>query len=762
MASQNIINFFDQNTPETGDTPLAKQDFKEFENLNGYYLKVNYINEELSIIIYNIDSLEGIRYETNLQLKELFQISRVFKKLGNIEEIYKTIIELINQNKYKIIQKGKSLKFLLMLDASQNEGNEIVFNLPINNEDNKNEYIKLLSDSIKNLRIKNNEYFKEKEEMLDIFKRQNSINSFNSINTISTNNKEGEETLTPRTFNLNCSQCYLIPQIYLKHSNFPYIQSKCPNNHIEKKISLLDFVEKGQKFSKDSLKCNCKEFSNNSNLALYYCKNCKTILCEKCNSKHNSKHKIIFEELMNYYCLIHQLEFSAYCNDCDTNICQDCINDHKGHFLEEFKNIIPSKEEFNEIKKKKDKIISNIDNINQILDSYKKEFLDKIKKIKKYFIHEKNIIEEIIHLYSKEIYNYQVIKNLGNIIDFNFEEININKNDSFSEKTKKILKIFDSFDVQTEQNKNIKLVKNVKNDETIYSLCYLKKHNLIAMGLDKKINLVDFEFNIITSQILDDKIAYIKELNDGKIVAVDLNKFVKILQIKEGKLEIFKTIETKEERNFVVEELSNKNIICGGDQYLSIIEISFFFGYSLKKALELNTFISNIVEIDEKSFLVGLSHEHKIIIYSSNDYHEITKINNIYLRGNNYSISKISNELIGIAGYDRTPNKKACIYIFSKENKNICKKYYLNDIESCMIIVKFSKDEFISAGTSLDIDNHTDLILLSHKNESKQLNVEEKCHFKRGYCDTIEAIITFKNNIIASDSSSNLKVWSIE
>ena len=167
------------------------------------------------------------------------------------------IIELISQNKYKIIKKENKLKFLLKHEDSQDE-EEIVFSLPHNKKDNKNEYIKILSDSIRKLRTRNNEYFKEKEEILDAFKRQNLKYSINSINTISTNNNEVEETPTARAFNLNCSQCYLIPLINIKNSKFPFIQSKCPNNHIEKKINLLDFIEKGQKYSKDSLKCKLK------------------------------------------------------------------------------------------------------------------------------------------------------------------------------------------------------------------------------------------------------------------------------------------------------------------------------------------------------------------------------------------------------------------------------------------------------------------------------------------------------------------------
>ena len=92
MASQNIISFFapeTESTPETGDTPEPLDtNYKEYENLNGYYIKIIYINKEFSIIAYNIDSLDGIRYEIKMKLKDLYKLSNIFKELRTIEEIY--------------------------------------------------------------------------------------------------------------------------------------------------------------------------------------------------------------------------------------------------------------------------------------------------------------------------------------------------------------------------------------------------------------------------------------------------------------------------------------------------------------------------------------------------------------------------------------------------------------------------------------------------------------------------------------------------
>ena len=111
---------------------------------------------------------------------------------------------------------------------------------------------------------------------------------------------------------------------------------------------------------------------------------------------------------------------------------------------------------------------------------------------------------------------------------------------------------------------------------------------------------------------------------------------------------------------FVGIGLSNQSIICGGNRYLSIIGRSFLYWYKMYQSINLEGFISNIVEINSESFLVGQSHNKRIIIFSSKTYEKLYEINNIY------SISKISNKFIGIAGYEKDQDKEiiACFYFY--------------------------------------------------------------------------------------------------
>ena len=257
---------------------------------------------------------------------------------------------------------------------------------------------------------------------------------------------------------------------------------------------------------------------------------------------------------------------------------------------------------------------------------------------------------------------------------------------------------FTNIDSNNKYNNMFLLEKKIKLENTAYSLCYLKNKKLIALGMEKKIVLYDLLFNFHSSyDSLDYKVSYIYELNDGKILLTDLNPTIKILKILNKDILIDKVIETKEERNFVAIELLNKKLIIGGKNYLSIIENSFMSGYQLINSLYLNTSVSNIVELNSKLFLIGLDKDLRIIVFSSDNLEIISNCNNINLWSNNYSISKISEEYIAIAGQEKAI-LSGCIYIFSIIQLNIIKKYYINDVIKCRVILKLRENEFITVG----------------------------------------------------------------
>ena len=258
-------------------------------------------------------------------------------------------------------------------------------------------------------------------------------------------------------------------------------------------------------------------------------------------------------------------------------------------------------------------------------------------------------------------------------------------------------------------------------------------------------------------------IAYIKELWDGKILVIDLRKTVKILKLDNNVISLESTIETEDERNFVGIGTVNQNIICGGNRYLSIIGRSYLFWYITIQSIDLEGFITNIVEIDSKSFLVGQIHKKRIIMFSSENYKKLYEIDKISFRGNNYSIAKISDKFVGIAGYQRGEKIKACIFLLSLETKNICKKYYSDELQNFCVLSRFNNTEIIITGNDIGANDHSsDLNILNINCNSNNEEIKKISELKNAFCDTVEAMITIKNLIIAADSSSNLKLFQVE
>ena len=161
-------------------------------------------------------------------------------------------------------------------------------------------------------------------------------------------------------------------------------------------------------------------------------------------------------------------QFSSFCKICRKNLCSDCLENHKDHDIYSFDILIIFENEFNKIINKSENIISQFKKYINVIDEYQKEFIEKINKLKTMYQTEINLINNFISNYSKclhdYIFNYQVIQNLDNIDKFSLDEDKIlSKDDSFSEKTQKLMNIFSEIETN---NKNIKLIKSYKNKET--------------------------------------------------------------------------------------------------------------------------------------------------------------------------------------------------------------------------------------------------------------------------------------------------------
>jgi len=171
---------------------------KEYYNLSNYYLKLFYTDgEQLDIICYNMKMLDGIKYELKINLEEIYEISNIFRQYTNMKDLYELFIDLINDNKYEI-KNGNDNNLIFNLTISDIKRNNHIIKFILINEKSNNtkEYISILSNEIKNLRMINENNMQEikvlkmenkeiKKEISDIksivleFQKNNNNNNVN-------------------------------------------------------------------------------------------------------------------------------------------------------------------------------------------------------------------------------------------------------------------------------------------------------------------------------------------------------------------------------------------------------------------------------------------------------------------------------------------------------------------------------------------------------------------------------------------------------
>ena len=243
----------------TGDV----EKYNEYYNLGEYYMKLFFTNNgELTIICYNMQVLDGTKYEVKLNLEKIYDLSNVFRQYTNMKELYEFIIDLINEGKYELKKNDNNMILNFMItDIKKNEHN-ITFTLYNENNNNTQEYINILSNEIKNMIITNNNNIKEikelKKENEDI---KNEIKEIKKVlSQYVTNNKTNQNESK-----LECSNTF---NINLKAKNNKLLKSK--NNDLIQKICSICK-------SKSHLKrCFCNKILCNNCLL-----NNKDELCQK-------------------------------------------------------------------------------------------------------------------------------------------------------------------------------------------------------------------------------------------------------------------------------------------------------------------------------------------------------------------------------------------------------------------------------------------------------------------------------------------------
>ena len=167
-------------------------------------------------------------------------------------------------------------------------------------------------------------------------------------------------------------------------------------------------------------------------------------------------------------------------------------------------------------------------------------------------------------------------------------------------------------------------------------------------------------------------------------------------------------------------------------------------GYQLQNSLPFNSFISNIIELNSEQFLIGQSNASRINVCSSKTMKIIYSFSDINLSSHNYSISKISDEYVAIAGKEKII-MTGCIYIFSIKQLNIYQKIYINDVLSCQVILKLDNNKFITVGKR---SNQFDLFSLNIKKIDNDIFINNNFNYKNLSKRSIESLIIIDNYFI--------------
>lgn len=214
--------------------------------------------------------------------------------------------------------------------------------------------------------------------------------------------------------NIICNQCLNIPLLGIE---FLY-ESK----NISELINLYSFCI----FHKNKNKVNKLRLNN--------------IYKEKAKNKKKNNAKINCE-----YCLKNQTEF--LCLDCKRNICKECSKYHKSHKLYGNNEYLISKDDFDIIKnnfqRAKNNLNKNLEYIKNKINSFKAQLQNLENLYKEY----KDLNDKLISLAqfilekyqegkisNKPIY-YPIYFNIKNVLEFNFQELNIKDDDELSIKS---------------------------------------------------------------------------------------------------------------------------------------------------------------------------------------------------------------------------------------------------------------------------------------------------------------------------------------
>ena len=150
---------------------MSFQKIKEYFNLQGHYLRLCLTNNQLLLISYDSNLLNGIKYESKISSEEIKSNEKI--KNFTVSELYDLITKKIRERKIVIQGNADAITLSILENEVFNNNKDIQLILLKNNRVFTTEYENVLSNTIKNLKEENKIIRNEINEIKNMLSKMN-------------------------------------------------------------------------------------------------------------------------------------------------------------------------------------------------------------------------------------------------------------------------------------------------------------------------------------------------------------------------------------------------------------------------------------------------------------------------------------------------------------------------------------------------------------------------------------------------------------
>ena len=433
-----------------------------------------------------------------------------------------------------------------------------------------------------------------------------------------------------------CPMCTEIPNIYLSldSENGHYVKCKscryCYCCSQPKAKSLEAYICIMSKIQQENIKCEIDKEKGIEKEGFFSCEKCQKWMCVECINEHIKTNKIHNYYIIQKYnkndyhthCVDHDLkEFDYYYTNSlmGYHVCESCeINDDYSSdydfiripvelgfcYVTQLKEIIKNGVEYldNYCKNIYDNLIKSI-NSDELLKKAKKiydDFLIRNRRVLFYY-------QMAINAATPSIANYNLIENIGSLLNTKFEKIEIPLSKNFNKK--EVDKILDFFEKNYIVGKETIKIKDIK-EFTIKEISSFKNENIKEKNKKQNENEKKKNINYINIIILEDNLVCACT-NDGFIHIFEIDK-----QSFKGKI----ILSEKVHENIVVgldnfKNTKNKFVTCDEKE----IKIWKIFKKNNIYNISCETTLKNLAK-NEINFVLVLSNDEISYIKNENNF----------------------------------------------------------------------------------------------------------------------------------------------